>query len=116
MTARAVLPALALWLLPACTVIHVHGAEPRSIVRFGILQLAPAEGARSVSYRISGLGLVPGTRGATLGFSREEAVILFDAGACQIVFFEPPPATPDNRTWLEPLLANPNICRGGEQP
>lgn len=76
--------------LPAgCTVVHVQGAQPEMKLHAGVLQLAPAAGAGSVSYSMHGFGVVPGIGGPTLGFRSEKGVMVFDPGDCRIVLIEP---------------------------
>ena len=99
----------------ACTIVHVEGADPRTIVRAGILRLATADGARMVAYRSHGLGLVPGRNGATLGWSSERAAIVYDRDACRVVILELPDSGAAAQRWRDLLAAHPDICapRGG---
>ena len=78
---RGAFLAMTLALLPACTIVQVSGANPATSIHFGILKLEPALGARSISYRIRGVGLVPVHNGATIGFAREDAVLVFSASS-----------------------------------
>lgn len=109
---RSAFLTLTLSLLPACTIIQVSGADPSTSLHFGVLKLEPAPGARSLSYRIQGFGLVPGHNGATLGFAREDVVLVFDPNDCRTIIFD----APDN-DLVDAALAAGAACQpgGGEQ-
>lgn len=94
-------------LLTSCTIVRVQGANPATSIHFGILRLEPAAGARSVSYRIRGIGLVPSTNGTTLGYAREDAVLAYHPEDCRVVIFELPA---ESRDLFDPLL-DPAICQ-----
>lgn len=98
--------------LGACTIIQVEGATPSTSAHFGILRLQPDAQARSISYRIRGIGIVPGMNGFTLGYSQEDTILVFSTTDCRVVVFEAP-AGAESRRVLESLLENPNLCRTG---
>ena len=98
--------------LPACTIVQVQGGNPSTAVHFGLLKIEPAPGARSISYRVRGIGLVPSLNGATLGFAREDAVFAYHPEDCRIVLFDWP-AAPADRRDLAVRLSSPEICQSG---
>jgi hypothetical protein len=96
-----------------CTVVNIHGAAPQTRVVTGVLRLAPADGARLVTYSAEGLGLVPGRNGATLGWAREKTALLFD-DSCRIVILELPSDREAIERWRT-ILARGDMCiAGGE--
>jgi hypothetical protein len=98
--------------LSACTIVQVQGADPSTSVHFGVLRLDPAPGARSVSYRIRGVGLVPSLNGATLGIAREDVVLAYHPEDCRIVLFDWP-TEPTLRQLLADRLSSSTICQPG---
>jgi len=93
----------------SCTIIELHGAERATLFKAGILHIAPHAGAGSVSYRATGVGLVPGLNGLTVGFSREDAVLVFDPDDCRTIIFESPP----DAAALRDIIEAGNVCRPG---
>lgn len=107
------LPALGA-MLASCTVIHVADGRPVS-ARFGVLTIVPDDRTGLIAYRSTGLGLVPGLRGATVGFQREATVVVRDGSACQVIVFELPDGAEAAALWRDMIARNPNICiREGE--
>ena len=96
--------------LPACTIVQVQGASPSTTVHFGVLKIDPAPGARSISYSIRGVGLVPNLNGATLGFAREDVVLAYHPEDCRVVLFNWPEGSADQQS-LAHQLSNPAICQ-----
>lgn len=93
-----------------CTVVRVDGPGAVTMLRPGVLQVVPAPGAPVTAYRVRGFGLVPGHGGATLGYAREDAVIIQDSTRCQIVLFDMPS---DAASWRQLLRDHPDICTRG---
>lgn len=93
----------------SCTIVQVQGANPSTSLHFGILKIEPAVGARSLSYRVRGIGLVPHTNGATLGYAQEDAVLAYNPEDCRVVIFEMPA---EGRDLLDRLV-DPAICQPG---
>jgi hypothetical protein len=104
----------AVLLLSGCTIVEVNGAS-RVSGHLGVLRIEPSPGAGLVAYRTSGLGLVPGPAGATLGFSKAEVAFAYDPSRCQAVVFDWP-RNPDRLALIvEQLKQVPDVCRvGGE--
>lgn len=75
--------------LAACTIVKVEGPAKVTRVYPGILRITPTPGAGMVAYRSTGLGLVPGRNGLTLGYADESVVTLATENECRIVLFEP---------------------------
>jgi hypothetical protein len=96
--------------LTACTIVQVQGANPSTSVHFGVLKIEPTPGARSISYRIRGVGLVPSLNGATLGVAREDVVLAYRPEDCRIVLFDWP-TEPTLRQSLADQLSNPATCQ-----
>ncbi|HEY1043299.1 MAG TPA: hypothetical protein VGE60_05500 [Telluria sp.] len=70
-----------------CTVVHVHGAQ--GVQRsgwLGPLQVVGATPPGWYAMSIEGIGLVPGSSGATFGY-RKEQFVTGDPAACRAVFF-----------------------------
>jgi hypothetical protein len=84
------LPLLCLALvLSGCTVIHIEGGERAFVPRFGVLRIEAPDGARTIVYRSTGLGLVPGRDGVTLGARTETVALVYAPDDCRIVLFQP---------------------------
>lgn len=98
--------------LSACTIVQVQGGSPATSVHLGILKIDPAPGARSISYRIRGIGIVPSLNGATIGYSREDVVLAYRPEDCRIVLFDWPAERVERRD-LAAQLANSDICQPG---
>ena len=76
--------------LTCCTLISVDGAESVKIAAPGVIMIVPAPGVEAVTYRLEGIGLVPGFDGATLGYRSEEAAFIYDPDSCRIIILELP--------------------------
>jgi len=76
------------------------------------LKIEPSPGARSVSLRIRGVGIVPGTNGATIGFAQEEAILAYHPEDCRVVLFDLPRAEAERRAWVE-QLGDQALCQTG---
>jgi len=94
--------------MSSCTIVQVNGANPVTSFHFGVLKLEPAAGAGSLSYRSRGFGLVPGLNGVTIGFAREDTVIVFDPDDCRTVVFDAP-----SDELLSNVVAAGGACRPG---
>lgn len=96
--------------------MRVDGPAQVTRLHPGIIRIAPAEGNETVVYRSSGLGIVPGWRGATLGFSRETVVALRGERACQIILFDPTQQNVEALVrLLQPIASRDQICNVGEK-
>lgn len=71
-----------------CTIVQVNGPARATVAKFGILKIEPEGDARLVTYRSSGVGLVPSVNGATLGISSETVAIVLHPEDCRLVIFE----------------------------
>ncbi|WP_225206768.1 hypothetical protein [Novosphingobium huizhouense] len=80
--------AILLQFCSGCTIVRIEG-DARLQLRGGVLKVAPADGAGAIGYSVSGLGLVPGSGGPTLGYLRERGVFVYDPQACRVVLIEP---------------------------
>lgn len=100
--------------LAACTIVHIEG--PAKVTRHypGTLAIAPAEGSDMIVYRSRGVGLVPGLRGATLGYADETVVALQGEEACRIVLFDPDRENVAAlAALLRPVVGADQICSVG---
>lgn len=100
-------------LLSQCTIVTVHGDDVRTESHFGTLRLIPGDGAM-IAYSVKGVGLVPGYGGATLGYAREQAVIVPLNSHCRIIIFDMPDDAESNRLWTDLIRQRPDICLIGE--
>jgi hypothetical protein len=106
-----IVAALGLSALASCTVVHVdEGKVARS--RFGLLRIVPDERNGTLAYRSTGVGLVPGVDGATIGF-KHEAVVVAAGGDCRVVILELPDDPRTVALWRDILDRNPNVCIAG---
>lgn len=101
-------------LLAGCTVVRVGDGAKVAMVRPGVVQISAAPGVALVAYRTTGIGLVPGRSGATLGVATEHAALLFDPAQCRIVVLDPKPGA--EAFWRELKRTHPDICLTGEKP
>jgi hypothetical protein len=101
--------------LPACTIVQVQGATPSTSLHLGVVKFVPDAGARSVSYRIRGVGIVPTTNGMTLGYAREEAVLAYHPEDCRIVVFGNDDLRQDDRNDVARQLEARGICGEGRR-
>ncbi len=99
----------------ACTIVDIRGARKVILVRPGILQIQPEPGAELVTYRATGIGLIPGLRGATLGVAHEETAIVTDKDTCRVIVFALPRDVGARQRLLDSLTDN-NLCIVGEKP
>lgn len=70
-----------------CTVVHLHGAQ--GVQRsgwLGPLQVVGTTAPAWYAMSVEGIGIVPGTTGATVGY-RKEQFVTSDPAACRAVFF-----------------------------
>lgn len=112
---RAIL-ILAAAVLGGCTVIHIEGADHVTMVKPGVLRIEHSPGAPLVAYRASSVGLIAGRSGMTLGWSKEDAVLLFDPKRCQVVVFDTPNDAETTDFWRKLAGGRPDICVTGGPP
>lgn len=74
--------------LPACTIVKIEGPVQAVQAHFGVLRIEPAPGTRAVVYSSSGIGIVPGHGGFTLGIMRERAALIYSPEDCRIILFD----------------------------
>lgn len=101
-------------LLGGCTIVRVEGASPATSVHFGVLRLAPATPDSMISVDATGIGLVPGMSGATLGFARSRMVFLNDLSRCRLVIFETGNDPQSRAFWAEAISDVQQACNQGE--
>lgn len=92
-----------------CTVIHVEGAQRVELVSLGTVRIVPADGAKVVSFRSRGIGMVPLLTGASFGVARQDAVIQYSS-ACNVVIFELPKDEAQRKLWIDLLGRNHSVC------
>ena len=102
--------------LGACTIVNVGPGDRVTMIRPGVLQIAPAPGAATLAYRTRGLGLVPGRSGPVLGWAREDAVLLYEPSQCRIVVLGPTISPAVAAFWAGLLKDHPDICQVGGKP
>lgn len=101
--------------LGGCTIVRVSGAKAVTSVHFGVLKIAPETPGGLVVIDTSGLGLVPGSSGATLGFSHERMVFLDDLSRCRLVIFESGNDPQSRAFWAKALQDTQQACNEGEK-
>lgn len=79
-----------------------------------MLRIVPQDGVRMVSSKTRGFGIVPTTRGATIGYVSEDAAFQYDE-ACSVVIFELPKGEPEREFWKQIILADSKVCVVGEE-
>ncbi|WP_152414690.1 hypothetical protein [Blastomonas sp. AAP53] len=103
-----------LLLAGGCTIVRVEGATPATSVHFGVLRLIPDSPDAMVAVTASGLGLVPGHNGATLGFARSQTVFMNDLSRCRLVIFEAGNDPQSRAFWASAMERARNACLEGE--
>ena len=93
-----------------CTIVRLEGAERANVTKLGVLQIVPRADAQIIAYSSKGFGLVPTSRGATLGYSAETGVIQTDLNSCHVVVFRLPEDPASRRVWEELLSSREGIC------
>jgi hypothetical protein len=95
--------------LTACTIVEV--SEGRAVgIRPGVLRIEPDPASGLAAYRSTGVGLVPGVNGATLGYRREAVVLANSIAGCRVIVFELPEQPEAAALWRELLSRHPDIC------
>lgn len=94
--------------------MQISGAAPQSTsVHFGVLKLAPATPGGMIAVKATGLGLVPGAGGATLGFARSQMVFMNDISRCSLVIFEAGNDPPSRAFWASAIESAQQACIEG---
>lgn len=96
--------------LGACTIVEIEGAQPVRSAHFGTLRLSPEAGAGAVTYRMRGVGLIPGRDSLSLGYVQEEAAIIYDPDDCRIVIFQLPSNAEARSALLTTLGNQEKLC------
>lgn len=115
MLAGPVSPVLAGLLLSSCTIVKIEGASPKTSVGLGILRIVPESGSRVLVYRSTGLGLVPSLNGAVLGYSDQQAALIYDRDDCRVLILSMPKPEVERAELLKLLKDRPDICVAGEK-
>ena len=76
-------------ILSGCTLVVIHGGSPSYSLEPGIFKIEPDKNAHVVTYRLVGIGIVPGRDGTTLGFRRETGIAAYNAKDCRLIVFRP---------------------------
>ncbi len=66
-------------------------------------------------YRSTGLGLVPSLNGAVLGYSDQQAALIYDRDDCRVLILSMPKPEVERAELLKLLKDRPDICVAGEK-
>lgn len=94
--------------------MRIEGAKAATRVHFGVLKIVPDRPDGMVAIESTGIGLVPGAHGATLGFSRERSVMMNDLSRCRLVIFETGDDPQSRAFWASALQDAELACKKGE--
>lgn len=75
-----------------CTIIKIEGASSRTRIVPGVVRVQAAGPQSILVVRATGLGIVPQSRGAVLGFASETAAYMPAEQRCAIILFQPAPS------------------------
>ncbi len=100
--------------LCGCTVINIDGAKNATLLKSGVLKIEPADPDSTIAVNVTGFGLVPETRGATLGYSNAQIVMASPQSACRIFIFTLPEGPAEAEMWKNFIADNPAVCTMGE--
>lgn len=92
-----------------CTTINISGAQGSSKHR-GILRLEPDKSSDLMVIEASGVGIVPGIRGYSLGYLKERTVLAYDTSRCQVLIFKFPENASDKEALINLAKKTPEIC------
>lgn len=96
-----------------CTIVTVGPGGKVTSVKPGVLTIESVPGAAVVAYRARGVGVVAGRSGPTLGWAREDVVLVYDKDRCGIVVFDQPDNPEVMNFWRKLAEERPNICITG---
>jgi hypothetical protein len=115
-TAKLLFPLGLASLFCGCTIIKIDGSSKIDSIRFGVLRIQPNSDARIIVYRTTGLGLIPGRTGVTVGFVNEKTALVYNREDCRVVIFELPTDELARLKLLELGKNSTDICalNGGE--
>lgn len=101
--------------LCGCTIINIDGAKNATLLKSGVLKIEAADPAATIAVNVTGFGLVPEARGATLGYSNAQIVMATPQSTCKIFIFKLPEGEATFEMWRNIIAENPSICTVGEQ-
>ena len=110
---RALSP-LVMALVSGCTFVTTEPGGRISSVKPGVLTLSPAPGAGVLAYRARGAGIVAGRSGPTLGWAREDVVVVYDIKRCGVIIFDQPKNPEAMDFWRKLAGERTDICIAGE--
>lgn len=100
--------------LCGCTIINIDGAKNATLLKSGVLKIEAADPAATIAVNVTGFGLVPEARGATLGYSNAQIVMASPQSTCQIFVFTLPKGPAEAEMWKNFITENPAICTIGD--
>jgi hypothetical protein len=109
-TAKLFFPLGLASLLCGCAIVTIDGSSKIESIRFGVLRIQPNSDARIIVYRTTGLGLIPGRTGVTLGFLNEKTALVYNREDCRVVIFELPTDELARLKLLEMVKNSTDIC------
>lgn len=98
-----------------CSLISIDGGRVER-VHLGVLRIASTGYEPVIAYRITGIGLIPGATGFSVGYSHQEVVLSSEPERCQVIVFDPPVNAIEVDRWLAAIKTIASLCNIGGLP